>query len=158
MNYSPILTINTNQTDHIYVVGDLHGCYSLLMQELQNINFDFQNDVLICTGDLVDRGEENLACISLLDQPWFYTVRGNHEEMCIKSPHDPKIKDIHARNGGEWFYQLSQTQRLEIIELFKQLPLVIEVQLEHKKIGVVHADIDIHNWNAFKQDISQGDY
>ena len=128
------------------------------MQELQKNHFDFQNDVLICTGDLVDRGEENLACISLLDQPWFYTVRGNHEEMCLKSPHDPKIKDIHARNGGEWFYQLSQTQRLEIIERFKQLPLVIEVQLEYKKIGVVHADIDIHNWNAFKQDISQGDY
>jgi serine/threonine protein phosphatase 1 len=34
------------------------------MQELQKIHFDFQNDVLICTGDLVDRGEENLACIS----------------------------------------------------------------------------------------------
>ena len=158
MSYSSILTINTNQTNHIYVVGDLHGCYSLLMQELQNIHFDFQNDVLICTGHLVDRGEENLACISLLDEPWFYTVRGNHEEMCIKSAHDLKIKDIHARNGGEWFYQLSQIQRLEIIERFKQLPLVIEIQLEHKKIGVVHADIDIHDWNAFKQDVSQGDY
>ena len=59
MSYSSILTINTNQMDNIYVVGDLHGCYSLLMQELQNINFDFQNDVLICTGDLVDRGAEN---------------------------------------------------------------------------------------------------
>ena len=140
------------------MVGDLHGCYSLLMQELQNINFDFQNDVLICTGDLVDRGAENLVCISLLDEAWFYTVRGNHEEMCIKSAHDPKIKEIHARNGGECFYQLSQIQRLEIIERFKQLPLVIEVQLKNKKIGVVHADIDIHDWNAFKQDICQGDY
>ena len=158
MSGSLIYTINADHANRVYMVGDLHGCHSLLIQELQKIHFDFQIDVLICTGDLVDRGEENLACISLLDQPWFYTVRGNHEEMCIKSPHDPKIKDIHARNGGEWFYQLSQTQRLEIIELFKQLPLVIEVQLEHKKIGVVHADIDIHNWNAFKQDISQGDY
>ena len=81
MSYSPILTINTNQTNHIYVVGDLHGCYSLLMQELQNIHFDFQNDLLICTGDLIDRGNENLECISLLDQTWFLTVRGNHEEM-----------------------------------------------------------------------------
>lgn len=158
MNYSPIVTINANQTDHIYVVGDLHGCYSLLMKELKNLHFDFQNDMLICTGDLVDRGQENLACISLVDEPWFYTVRGNHEEMCIRSPSDPRIKDIHARNGGEWFYQLSTKQQFEIIESFKQLPLVIEVQLEHKKIGVVHADIDIHNWNAFKQDISQGDY
>lgn len=158
MSYSPILTINTNQTNHIYMVGDLHGCYSLLMQELQNIHFDFQNDVLICTGDLVDRGAENLVCISLLDEARFYTVCGNREEMCIKSAHDPKIKEIHARNGGECFYQLSQIQRLEIIERFKQLPLVIEVQLKNKKIGVVHVDIDIHDWNAFKQDISQGDY
>lgn len=161
MNHPLIYTIyanQTNQTNHIYVVGDLHGCYRLLMQELQNIHFDFQNDVLICTGDLVDRGEENLACVSLLDEPWFYTVRGNHEEMCIKSAYDPKIKDIHARNGGEWFYHLSQIQRLEIIEHFKQLPVVIETQLEHRKIGVVHADIDIHDWNAFKRDISQGDY
>lgn len=150
--------IDIKSYESVYVVGDLHGCYSLLMQELNIIDFNFQNDLLICTGDLVDRGQENLACISLLDEPWFYTVRGNHEEMCIKSAHDPKIKDIHARNGGEWFYQLSQIQRLEIIERFKQLPLVIEVQVGHKKIGIVHADIDIHEWNTFKQDISQGDY
>ena len=94
----------------------------------------------------------------LLNQSWFFTVRGNHEEMCIRSPHDRKIKDIHARNGGEWFYQLSAKQQFEIIELFKQLPLVIEVQFEHKIIGVVHADVDIHDWNAFKHDIAQGDY
>ena len=158
MNYSHIATIHPKQMDHIYVVGDLHGCYSLLIQELQKINFDFQHDVLICTGDLVDRGEENLECISLLDQSWFRSVRGNHEEMCIRSPDDPKIKDMHARNGGEWFYQLSARKQFEIIELFKQLPLVIEVQLEHKIIGLVHADVDIHDWNAFKSDIAQGDY
>ena len=153
-----IQILQSSDFTSIYIVGDLHGCYKLLMQELKNINFDFENDLIICTGDLVDRGEENLACISLLDESWFYTVRGNHEEMCIKSPYDSQIKDIHARNGGEWFYQLSQMQQLEIIARFKQLPLVIEVQLAHKKIGVVHADIDIHDWNGFKLDISQGDY
>jgi len=78
--------------------------------------------------------------------------------MCINSPHDRKIADIHARNGGEWFYQLSTRKQFEIIELFKQLPLVIGVQFDHKNIGVVHADLDIHDWNAFKHDIAQGDY
>lgn len=158
MNYSHILTINANKTDHMYVVGDLHGSYSLLMQELKNLNFDFHNDLLICTGDVVDRGTENLECISLLEQPWFVTVRGNHEEMCIQGQHDPSIKDIHRRNGGEWFYQLPQLKQLEIIEQFNELPLVIEVQLESKKIGIVHADIDIHDWNLFKQDICKGNY
>lgn len=93
-----------------------------------------------------------------MDEPWFRTLRGNHEEMCIRSPYDLHIRDIQAPNGGGWFYLLSQIQQLEIIERFKQLHLVIEVQLEHKKMGVLHADIGIHDWNAFKQNIRQGEY
>ena len=142
----------------VYIIGDLHGSYSLLMQELKTINFDFHNDLLICTGDLIDRGTENLECISLLEQPWFATVRENHEEMCITGQFDPSIKDMHRRNGGKWFYQLLQLKQLEIIDQFNELPLVIEVQLESKKIGIVHADIDVHDWNIFKQDIGKGNY
>lgn len=96
-----IKTIIGDCFSSVYVVGDLHASYSLLMQELKNLNFDFHNDLLICTGDLIDRGTENLECITLLEQPWFVTVRGNHEEMCIKGQLDFKIKGIHARNGGE---------------------------------------------------------
>ena len=114
--------------------------------------------MLICTGDLIDRGTENLECISLLDQKWFLTVRGNHEEMCIRGQHDPKMKDMHARNGGAWFYRQFQKTRQRIIDQLAKLPLVIEVELKNKKVGIVHADIDIHDWNAFKHDIAQGDY
>lgn len=153
-----VKTIYALNLASIYIVGDLHGSYSLLMQELRNLNFDFHNDLLICTGDLIDRGTGNLECISLLEHPWFVTARGNHEEMCITGQFDPNIKDIHRRNGGEWFYQLPQLKQSEIIEQFNELPLVIEVQLESKKIGIVHADIDIHDWNLFKQDICKGDY
>lgn len=83
----------------VYVVGDLHGSYSLLMQELKVLNFDFRKDLLICTGDLIDRGTENLECISLLEQPWFVTVRGNHEEMCVRGQFDPRACP-HLKN---WF-------------------------------------------------------
>ena len=114
--------------------------------------------MLICTGDLIDRGTENLECLSLLDQKWFLTVRGNHEEMCIRGQHDPKMKDMHARNGGAWFYRQFQKTRQRIIDQLAKLPLVIEVELKNKKVGIVHADIDIHDWNAFKHDIAQGDY
>ena len=128
------------------------------MQELHLKNFDFDNDLLICTGDLIDRGVENLECISLLDQAWFFTVRGNHEEMCIRGQYDPKMKDMHARNGGAWFYKQFQKTRQRIIDRLIELPLVIEVALNNKKIGIVHADIDIHDWNIFKEDIAKGDY
>ena len=141
----------------IYVVGDLHGCYRLLMQELEKIRFNFEQDLLICTGDLVDRGSENLECISLLDQPWFSSVRGNHEEMCIKGRDDVWIQDMHARNGGEWFYLLSTEKQDKLSEILSKLPLVIEIQLEDKKIGILHADIDIHDWNQFKTNIAKGE-
>lgn len=141
----------------IYVVGDLHGCYRLLMQELEKIRFNFEQDLLICTGDLVDRGSENLECISLLDQPWFSSVRGNHEEMCIKGRDDVWIQDMHARNGGEWFYLLSKEKQDELSEILSKLPLVIEIQLEDKNIGILHADIDIHDWNQFKTNIAKGE-
>ena len=154
-----VIKILVNQNyNSVYIVGDLHGSYSLLMQELHLKNFDFENDLLICTGDLIDRGTENLECLSLLDQKWFLTVRGNHEEMCIRGQHDPKMKDMHARNGGAWFYRQFQKTRQRIIDQLAKLPLVIEVELKNKKVGIVHADIDIHDWNAFKHDIAQGDY
>lgn len=142
----------------VYVVGDLHGSYQLLMSQLTTIDFDFENDLLICTGDLIDKGKENLECISLIDKPWFKSVRGNHEEMCIKGLFDLKLRQLHERNGGEWFYQLPSHHQYKIIKSFEDLPLVIELQLQEKKIGVVHADIDIHEWGAFKADIVQGNY
>lgn len=151
------ILVNPNYNS-VYIVGDIHGSYSLLMQELYLKNFDFDNDLLICTGDIIDRGTENLECISLLDQKWFLTVRGNHEEMCIRGQYDPKMKDMHARNGGAWFYRQFQKTQQKIIDRLVDLPLVIEVLLSNKKIGIIHADIDIHDWNAFKYDIAQGDY
>ncbi len=30
----------------VYVVGDLHGSYQLLMRQLTTIDFDFENDLL----------------------------------------------------------------------------------------------------------------
>lgn len=142
----------------IYIVGDLHGSYQLLMNHLNSISFNFESDLLICTGDLVDKGKENLECISLLKKPWFRTVRGNHEDLCTKGLNDLKLRQLHERNGGEWFYQLPSHQRHEIIKSFEGLPIVIELNLKNKKIGVVHADIDIHEWKAFKQDVAKGDY
>ncbi len=151
-------TIDGSFFKSIYIVGDLHGCYQLLMNKLSATKFDFESDLLLCTGDLVDKGKENLECISLLQKSWFKTVKGNHEEMCIKGQFDSKLRQLHERNGGEWFYQLPLHDQHEIIKSFEDLPIVIELSLENKKIGVVHADIDIHDWEAFKTNIEQGDY
>lgn len=50
---------------NVFVVGDIHGAYSLLMAKLKEIKFNFNSDLLIAVGDLVDRGSENEKCVGL---------------------------------------------------------------------------------------------
>ena len=39
----------------LFSMGDLHGMYNLLMAKLEQICFDFDKDLLVSVGDLVDR-------------------------------------------------------------------------------------------------------
>lgn len=120
---------------NVFVVGDIHGCYSILFKELDKLGFNFQKDILISVGDLIDHGDENLECITLLDYPWFHMIRGNHEEMCILGRTDKSIRDMHSRNGGEWFYNLSEHQQQQIAQKFSELPVLIEINTGIKKIS-----------------------
>ena len=83
--------INGADWRNIFVVGDLHGCYTLLMNELEKVSFDPAHDLLISVGDLVDRGAENVECLELITMPWFRAVRGNHEQMMIDGRGQIKI-------------------------------------------------------------------
>lgn len=135
----------------LYAVGDLHGSYNLLMLKLKEIGFDFEHDLLVAVGDLVDRGLQNLECISLLNQPWFTSVRGNHEDLCINGLESIAHKDCHISNGGEWFYQLDGQMMRDIALKFKALPIVLEVNYKGRKFGFVHGHIEQNNWDEFKQ-------
>ncbi len=56
---------------HVWVVGDIHGCFSMLMKRLRECRFDPQQDLLVSVGDLIDRGPDSWAarlyCVSLDD-------------------------------------------------------------------------------------------
>lgn len=38
---------------NVFVVGDLHGSYSLLKEGLKTVGFNYNTDLLIAVGDLV---------------------------------------------------------------------------------------------------------
>ena len=44
-------------------------------------------------------------------------------------------------NGGEWFFDLSTKQQMDIYQTFKSLPLAIELLTPTERIGVVHAEV-----------------
>ena len=135
----------------VYAVGDIHGCYNLLMNRLNEIGFNFENDLLVAVGDLVDRGIQNEECINLIDEPWFTSVKGNHEDLVIMGDINQSYFNCHIENGGEWFYELDyQTQR-EIIKKLKTLPIALEINHKGRKFGFVHGHIEQNNWDEFKE-------
>lgn len=139
----------------LWAVGDIHGCYNLLMTRLKEISFDFENDLLVAAGDLVDRGTQNIQCIELLSKPWFTSVRGNHEDLCIGGLHNESYKRCHVANGGEWFYMLDGQAMYNIAKTFAELPVVLEVNHNGKKFGFVHGHIEQNNWDEFKETFTQ---
>jgi len=64
-----------------YVVGDLQGCLSPLLELLDSIHFDSKKDILWCTGDIVNRGPESLATLRFIKNlgAACITVLGNHD-------------------------------------------------------------------------------
>ncbi|MGU0202546.1 metallophosphoesterase, partial [Acinetobacter baumannii] len=91
----------------------------------------------------------------LLSKPWFTSVRGNHEDLCIGGLHDQSYKRCHIDNGGEWFYMLDGQAMYNIAKVFSELPVVLEINHNGKKFGIVHGHIEQNDWDEFKDSFSQ---
>lgn len=141
----------------LWAVGDIHGCYNLLMTRLKEIGFDFENDLLVAVGDLVDRGTQNEECVSLIDEPWFTSVKGNHEDLVIMGDVNRSYFNCHIQNGGEWFYDLDYQVQREIIKKLKTLPIALEISHKGKKFGFVHGHIEQNDWDEFKDELNNFD-
>lgn len=131
-----------NTTGRDFVVGDLHGCYDLLIEKLRVISFDEQKDRLFSVGDLIDRGPDSEKCLMLIDKPWFFAVRGNHEQMMIESvkTRDSSITSCWIMNGGVWSMNCDEDELFCFAEMADSLPWLIEVETDKGVIGILHAE------------------
>ena len=68
-----------------YVIGDVHGCFDQLISLLDKIDYNRQQDKIILTGDLVNRGPESLAVLNycMADRN-ITSVLGNHDLYLLR--------------------------------------------------------------------------
>jgi serine/threonine protein phosphatase 1 len=53
-------------------------------------------------------------------------------------------------NGGGWWLNINDSMKQEFADTFVDIPLAIEIQMSHAKVGIIHADIAHgENWNDF---------
>lgn len=137
------LRVDGTRWRHVWVVGDIHGCFSMLMDKLRQCRFDPWQDLLVSVGDVIDRGPDSLRCLKLLRKAWVVAVRGNHEQMAL----DALLTGdqlLWFMNGGSWFTREAQPA----LEACQQLPWILELRCRTGLHVIAHADYpdDDYRW------------
>ena len=154
----PVLRLPANTQGRDFVVGDIHGIFDVLEAALASVAFNPAVDRLICVGDLIDRGHQSDRVLDYLAKPWFFSLRGNHEQMFLYAMRDGTLDlDVVRRNlvnGFGWMLEQPHEKLLAIAYAFLQLPYAIEIEAASGKpedrIGFVHADVPTGiDWDIF---------
>jgi len=140
------IVLEENRQGRDFVVGDLHGCRSMLDDLLAQVAFDTTRDRLFSVGDLVDRGPDSAGCLRLLAEPWFHAVLGNHDAMFMAWVHGltnsehqyTYARSFEANDGWQWARRYPDADFA--VSYLERLPFVIEVQGE-LPFRVVHAEL-----------------
>ncbi len=135
------MELNIKEDQRVFVCGDIHGMYDFFMKALEELGFRIGKDVLVCTGDLIDRGPDSykLLCHFLFDKTGsFFSVRGNHEQFIVD---DDYLN--HVYNGGSWINGFdTETKKYLAEQIEKKMPLIITINTAHSRYGVVHAEVE----------------
>jgi serine/threonine protein phosphatase 1 len=125
-------------TERIIAIGDIHGCFGLLMSLMEDIDFKPGKDLLVFLGDYIDRGSQSREVVEYLtnlrsDHPdSVVLLLGNHEDMALKSTQVSRdIYDWHRLwrlNGGDWTLMSYNGKEDALMEFIKTLKLYHRVE------------------------------
>lgn len=136
--YVPVKDVCAEIGDRRYIiVGDIHGCLDELLMLLKDLDFNKDEDVLICAGDLVDRGpkvRETLEFATSL--PRFYSVMGNHDDKCVRYFQGSKVKVAHGLDITIAAFNDKMPDK--ILDFMRSMPLILKTPAGY----VVHAGFD----------------
>jgi serine/threonine protein phosphatase 1 len=85
----------------IFVVADVNGHYTELMEALRSAGFDEKNEahIFLSVGDLFDRGKENEKIYSFVrGLPRKILLKGNHEDMLCRILKEGDVTDTDRAN------------------------------------------------------------
>ncbi len=160
---NPVRRIPRNERGRDFVVGDIHGCFDLVLRGMDMVGFDQSRDRILSVGDLIDRGPGSHRAARFLAQPWVHAVRGNHEDMLLEAyadgePHSAVLEFLASRNGFGWWLGASDGVRSDVLDAVGRMPLALEVEIPGGKVGIVHADVPFRlTWPDFLARLEAGD-
>lgn len=106
-----------------FAIGDVQGCLASLEALLEQTGFDPAQDHLWFTGDLVNRGPDNLGVLRLVRSlgDRAITVLGNHDLHLLALRHCPELK---PRRGDTLDDVLRAPDSDALLDWLRQRPLL----------------------------------
>lgn len=84
-----------------FVIGDIHGAYKALLQCFERSSFNYDEDLLICLGDVCDGWPEVSDCIEeLLKIKNLVYILGNHDRWTLEWFICGNLPEIWYSQGG----------------------------------------------------------
>ena len=129
----------------IYVISDIHGQYTALMNILEYIKFSY-NDKLYVLGDMIDRGDDGLKVFDYcFNTSNVYPLKGNHEIMMQEalSTDTEESLELWYLNGGVSTskYIKEKKQADKYIKMINNLPSYYDISVQNNEFLLVHAGI-----------------
>ena len=125
----------------VFVIADIHGCYSELEKLFGKIKPDTEQDTIIFLGDYINRGPDSKKVIEMLLElkqhfQHVITLMGNHEQVLMNYLQG-KDREFFLRMGGEqtlrsygitepWPESLAGMLPLSHVKFFQELLLYWE--------------------------------
>ena len=122
--------------NRVWVIGDIHGYVETLRSLIENLNL-VSKDIVICLGDMVDRGPDSAGVVKLfMEKENLYSLKGNHEQMLLMDWEETNGLGNYSHDGF-WssLSPLSREDMIEIMTFIRFLPT--EIILD--KFRLVHA-------------------
>ncbi len=142
------LRFDLNTAGRDFIVGDIHGTFSVLEAALEAVRFNRATDRLFALGDLVNGGPQSTRVLEFLGKPWFHSIRGENEDILLGLKENEAnaataltISFWRQRKGMQWWSDVVPDFRDEFIDAVRGLPLMITLPTRSGTVGLVHGSI-----------------
>ena len=120
----------------IGIISDIHGDMRSLMAAADCLQQQ-PVDLILCAGDVVERGSDDHGVISYLRQHGISCVQGNHDENAVR--HSELSSDSDEPSEHESPQRLETPLSHDAVEFLKALPLTLTFEFGKTTLLLAHA-------------------
>jgi predicted phosphodiesterase len=119
----------------VIVVGDVHGCVAELRLLLDRLYYRSGVDLLVCVGDLVNKGPDSPGVLRLAAEAQAVSVRGNHDDQALAAFYDARAGRALKKARYDWVRGIDGAAA----GVMREMPF--SLLLAAYNVAVVHAGV-----------------